>query len=689
MTKRCEWMGVAAVIAMLGVWSGVLAGEPEGRIAALNAHPTPESLRTWHDLLAQETHVAGTAGDARTIERLAAAFGEMGLEVEVHEIWPLLCEPVSAALEIVAPERVVLEIAERVLPEDPATAESAAFGWNAYGGSGDVTGRVVYANQGTKGDFEKLAGMGVDVRGAIVFARYGGNYRGYKAKYAEEAGAAGLVIYTDPGDSGYAKGLAYPEGGYASDCCVQRGSVLTMAYQGDPLTPGVEATLEAERIGVERAGLPRIPVQPIGYGAAREVLGRMTGAAVPEGWQGGLPFTYRVEGGEALRVRLMVEQVRRVRRTANVVATLRGAIFPDEMVIVGCHHDAWNHGAADPLCGTIALMESARAFAAEARAGRPPARTVVFAAWGAEEFGIIGSSEWVEANRERLRRHAVAYINLDMAAMGTNFGASASPSLRGVIEAAAGDVPQPGDAEGRTVAAVWPGTFGDLGGGSDHVGFLCHAGVPSCALGGSGGRGWSYHSAYDTLAWYRKVVGPGYESALMVTRMTNAVASRLADSRIVPLEASAYSPDAVRVLKALTARGLEIGAFGKMDGGEGVAAAFAPIVGAAADAERRAAAAMERLAAAGPMDEGAAARANAAILGMERAWLDEAGLPGRRWFANLYAAPDETSGYAAWILPELARAVEMRDAGAIEAGVARCVAAFGRLGARADEVMAE
>lgn len=636
-------------------------------IAAVN----PDRLRDTHILLAQEPHVAGTEGDARTIERLVAIFKEAGLEVEVHEIWPLLAEPVAAELQIVTPDALTLDLKEIPLREDKYSGAAATFAWNAYSGSGTVTAPVVYANYGRKQDFEKLKSLGVDCTGKIVLARYGGNYRGYKAKFAEEAGAAGLIIFTDPGDSGYMKGLTYPEGGYASECCIQRGSIVTLGYQGDPLTPGAEATKDATREDADAIALPRIPVQPIAYGAAKEILSRMTGEGVPDGWQGGLPFAYRVTGGDALTVRLKVEQRRVVKHTANIIATLRGSEHPEQLVIMGAHHDAWNHGAADPLCGTITMIESARIFAKLAKEGRRPSRSIVFAAWAAEEFGIIGSTEWVEANRANLLKNAVAYINLDMASMGPQFGASASPSLRPVIADVAAVVPKVGGGAtvyqdwAERVAAATPGatpTFGDIGGGSDHVAFLCHAGVPSAGFGSGGSRGTSYHSAYDTLVWYWKVVGSDYGPAQMVTRMATGVASRLANAPVIPLDEvvtwedlskrigdlmqkpttpnaeSTPSPAASRLLM----EAVKLSQRGR------------PLLTAAAAAS-----------ASGDADAAALRAANAAIIALEREWLIEDGLPGRPWYKSLYASPDEDSGYDAWVLPAIQRAKGREDAEAM------------------------
>ncbi|MGA1044996.1 MAG: M28 family peptidase, partial [Phycisphaerales bacterium] len=466
-----------------------------------------ERLRAWHELVAFEPQVAGTEADHRSIERIDAAFDAMGLASDPWWFRPLLAYPVSARLEIVEaprnpePERadgsrparrgvVPLPIRERNLLEDPATAHpDLSWGWNAFSGSGEVEAEVVYVNQGLEADYAQLRDWGVDVSGKIVLARYGGAYRGHKVRNAEANGAAGVLLFTDPADAGFVRGKVWPEGGgWANETCIQRGSVLTREQPGDVLTPFEPAFADAPRIPVEEAGLFTVPVQPIGYAAANEILRRMSGrevASLPGGerWQGGLDLPYRVEGGESLRLRLAVEQERRIADTANVIAVIEGSEHPEQRVVIGCHHDAWGFGAADPHSGTIALLEVARGFGALAAQGIRPKRTLVFAAWGAEEYGIIGSTEWVEAERDRLAKHGVAYLNLDMASMGPNFSMSASPSLRNAARRAAAMTPAARDAEGRTVLELAESggrTFspGGSGGGSDHVAFVGHVAMP-------------------------------------------------------------------------------------------------------------------------------------------------------------------------------------------------------------------
>ncbi|MCB9844441.1 MAG: M28 family peptidase [Phycisphaeraceae bacterium] len=636
----------------------------------LMAMASPRRLREWHDMLASIPHVAGTPGDDEMVERMATAFEGMGLEVERHPIWVLLTDPVAAEVEIVSPDRLSLDLRERGLVEDPdAGDERLTFGFNAYSGSGEATGEVVYANHGRKEDFDRLRELGVDCTGKVVVARYGGNYRGYKAKYAQEAGAAALIIYTDPADSGYVGGLMYPEGGQPNETHIQRGSLSTIEYEGDPLTPFVEATEHAERLAVDEVALPRIPVQPMGYGAASEILSRMAGREVEDqSWQGGLAMRYRLEGGPGLRVRVRVEQPRSIKKTHNVIGVLRGSEFPDELVLIGAHHDAWGFGASDPTSGTICVFETARVFSELARAGRPPARSLAFCAWGAEEWGIIGSSEWVEANADRLSTNAVAYLNLDMASMGPNFGASSAPSLKRLIAEVSRSVPQAREphksvydawlARGADEIAPDEPRMGDLGGGSDHVAFWCYLSIPSAGLSAGGSRGTAYHSNYDTLAWYRKVVGEDYEPALMVARMAIGTASRLANAPLLPLDPSRYGPEFRKHLRAVSRMGVEQGVFTRLDEDLGVAIELAGL-----DAEARRAAQAWTLAQheslgmteAGSLGLSERVRFSGAARRADRSWIraDEPRpqIQGLEWSQSWLAAPDEESGYASWMLP--------------------------------------
>ncbi len=631
----------------------------------LLASPTRDVLLGWHQMLAAEPHIAATPGDAKVIASIEAEFKKMGegLEgwtVEVDEFWAYLARPIAAELEIVGPDKLALDLREKAVASDPSAAAAAGeFAYLAYSGSGEVTGEIVYANYGTKADFAVLKARGVEVKGKIVLCRYGGNYRGYKVKFAEEAGAAGVLIYTDPADSGFGKGEVYPTGTWSNECCIQRGSLLVTGYQGDPLTPGVPATKDAIRMDPKDVTLPKIPAQPIGYGAAGEILTRMKGEPMPADlapWVGGVKAEYRLTGGPDLKVRLKVEQKREVVRSANVVATLRGRgpakEEADRAVIIGCHHDAWNCGAADPTCGTITMLAAAEAFTKQARAGKRPVRSVVFAAWGAEEQGIIGSTEYVEKHRAFLLTNGVAYLNLDMASMGPQFGSAASPELKTLIGEVARVVPQARDAS-KTVFDEWTARsktaevtpaeppIGDLGGGSDHVAFLMHAGVPSASMSAGGSKGNSYHSAYDTLPWYWKTVGDDYEPALMVSRMTIGTAARLAEAAVIPY-------DTKRVRREF----------------EGHVAAIRGTSLWPATVEMPAAIKDLLAIVKAPIPE-----TNAELVLESRRFMREEGIPGRVWFKNWYVATDENSGYATWVLPGFRKAIEDADQKAFDEAV--------------------
>ncbi|MBC02729.1 MAG: hypothetical protein CMJ34_05415 [Phycisphaerae bacterium] len=668
-----------ALVAALSVCasSSSLAEGPGDLRADVLGAPRSERLSDWHDLLGSRPHVAGTEGDRIVIDSIAGAFEGMGLETKVWWFEPFLARPVSASLSIVgdsAPDPTAVEgrarrgvtslpISERELLEDPATYHpDLRWGWNAYSGSGMVEAGVVYANRGRPEDFQRLRELGVDCTGKIVLARYGGNYRGFKVKFAEEAGAAGLVIFLDPGDYGEGRGPTWPQGGWANETCIQRGSIVTLPWKGDPLTPFVPARGDVARLDPDEVALPRIPVQPIGYAAASRIMAAMKGPTVEmmglEGWTGGMKVPYRVEGGD-LELRLEVSQVRELMRTANVFGVLPGSERPDEMVVVGCHHDAWGFGAADPLAGMIVLLETAKVFAEAADRGLRPRRSIVFAAWGAEEFGIIGSCEWVEAEADRIRRDAVAYVNLDMAAMGTRFGSSATPSLIRSIVRATEDVPQPGG-EGSVLEA-WQGDrdtppVGDLGGGSDHIGFLCHVGVPSVALSARGSQGSVHHSNYDTLAWYRATVGEDYVGATMLSRITAALVADLADSPLPPIDPVPAVAGLERRLKAYETAAEDAGLSIDL---VALRAEVEQTLQACESAARRLEEAEE--------DD----RTVQALIDFDRAWIGEEGLPGRPWFRNEFAASDRDSGYGSVVLPRFSEAIRDGDQEALDEAVLR------------------
>lgn len=620
------------------------------------AMPKSESFRKHLEVLTSQPHPAGSPENQEVIRYMSEVMQKAGLEVQRYP-YDIYLPTGSGEIEValVEPLRMPLNNKEYILQADPFSGDPRiAQGWNSYSGSGDVTAEVVYANYGTKEDFEWLAKEGISVAGKIVMARYGGNFRGYKAKYAEAYGAAGLIIYSDPEDVGYMKGLTYPEGTWFSESTIQRGSVLTLDYTGDPLTPfepalPLDGPQQVKRLDPAEVDFHTIPVTPLPYGSAREILSRMSGQPVPVSWQGGLPFTYRIEGGSELKVRLKVDQPMDFVRVENVVGTLTGSEFPDEWVILGGHFDAWVHGASDPNSGTAMLLTLAEALGELAAQGYRPKRSILIAHWDAEEHGIIASSEWAEQLRETLNQKAVAYFNADGACSGLNFGGSASPSLKTLLLDATKSVNYGNSAQ--TVYEHWrslSGTpekgpnIGNLGGGSDHLAFYAHLGIPSLSAGMGGPT--LYHSAYDNFHWYKTFADPEFISGPTVARVFGVMALRLANAEVLPLDAKRYGQDLQ----------LHLGNVVKAVQKYHPSYQLKDLIELAAELEelgRDLDARIQKKLAAAKTDPEALQRINQQLIQLERYFLDEEGMAYGKWYRSLYASSDPYSGYASWMLP--------------------------------------
>jgi N-acetylated-alpha-linked acidic dipeptidase len=532
---------------------------------------------------------------------------------------------------------------------------------NGYSGAGDVTGDIVYANYGLIEDYAQLDSMGISVRGKIVVARYGRSFRGIKAREAEKHGATALLIYSDPQDDGYVRGDVYPAGPMRSRDGVQRGSVLNGA--GDPATPGYPSTATARRLTPEQMTIPRIPVVPISYGNATELLDGLKGRDVPQAWQGGLPFRYHVGPGP-VKARVRVTDDRATRGTKpiyNTFGVVRGSEFPDEIVMVGGHRDGWGPGAGDNVSGTVSVLESARAIADAIKAGHRPKRTIVFATWDAEEWGLMGSSEYVEDDSLRLMRGGVAYLNQDVAATGVRFGGGGSPSLRPMLRDVARAVPDPNGrgsvyAEWRRAAAVADTiepSMGNPGGGSDFAGFYNHLGIP-IADWGFGGAGGVYHSQYDSFAWMSKFGDSTFAYHATAARIGAAMLLRLANADILPYDYVEFARTMQGYVPALD-RSLSSKSWN---------ASTSALRDAIGRMEREAQAfttARDAMLATGAPDRARRQAVNAALLRVERALVRPEGLRTRPWYRNLIYVADEDNGYADMIFPSVNEAVRAND----------------------------
>jgi hypothetical protein len=332
---------------------------------------------------------------------------------------------------------------EDAIAGDPFSARDVGVAYHAYSASGEVEAPVVYANSGNPADYDWLAAHGVDIKGKIALVRYSMpySYRGFKALTAEQRGAAGILIYSDPAEDGFKKGKTYPDGPWGPESHIQRGGIVyDFRVPGDPLTPGWASVPGAKRItAAEAISLPKIMSAPLSWRDARVILEAMRGADAPAPWQGGLPITYRVGDGST-RVHLRVRMDDKVRPIWTVTGRLTGSVHPEELVIAGNHRDAWVYGGVDPSSGTASLMELARSLGTLAKQGVRPKRTIVFANWDAEEFTLTSSTEWGEQHAQDLGEHAVAYLNVDSSTSGPDFKAAAVPALNRVIAQAARDV---------------------------------------------------------------------------------------------------------------------------------------------------------------------------------------------------------------------------------------------------------
>ncbi|HET8713647.1 MAG TPA: M28 family metallopeptidase [Gemmatimonadales bacterium] len=649
----------------------VLAAWPSGRPAAaqtfeqrLIAIPDTANLRQMSRDLSAVPHMAGTPAQAATRDYVLERMRSWGLDAWSKEYTIYLPQPDTVAAWVITGRR-----AERLSLAEPGTGPQVPP-FNGYTGDGNVTADVVYVNFGLIEDYKTLDSLGISVRGKIAIARYGRSFRGIKAREAQKRGAVGLIVYSDPQQDGYLQGDVYPKGPMRNAAGIQRGSMMNS--NGDPTTPSWSSIEGARRVPEDSLDIPKIPIIPMGYGNARRLLEPLTGPSVPQSWQGALPFRYHVGPGP-VRARLHVKTERGERafhKIWNTFGVIRGEKFPDEWVVVGGHRDAWSPGARDNVSGTVTIMESARAFATLAREGQRPARTLLFATWDAEEWGLIGSTEWVEELEDSIKARVVAYINEDGTFSGRSFNGAGSPSLKPLFRDAARAVPDPTGP--GSVYDVWLKsmngdttqlTFGNLGGGSDFAGFYHHLGIPSGGIGFDGPDG-IYHSMYDSYDWMTRFGDPGYRSHLAGAQLVSVILARLANSDIVPLDYANFGAE----MNALVAQ-LDSGIAKKQWTGVSTQAlkdaldrftAVARAFNAARDTSH---ASGER-----------AQRVNRALMQVERRLTRPEGLVSRAWFKSLQFASDIDNGYATMAFPTVNEAIRYADAATANKELADLVA---------------
>jgi N-acetylated-alpha-linked acidic dipeptidase len=680
MNVRRAWMALAASPFLLHSASddSIRGFDTAGQAAEVRweqqarAIPDAARVRALMEQLSSGPHMAGTPQSKQTAEFILARLREYGLKADIEEYESVLPTPKTRLLEMTEPVVFHARLEEPPIAGDKNSSDAGMVpGFNAFSGDGDVTAPLIYVNYGVPADYDVLKQNGIDVRGRIVIARYGGSWRGIKPRAAYERGAVGCIIYSDPRDDGYFKGDVFPKGPYRPAGGVQRGSVLDMVlYPGDPLSPGWASEPGGKRLPLsEAATFMKIPVLPISYSDAQPLLANLDGPVAPESWRGGLPFTYHLGSGVGsgvgsggTKVHLKVAMDNSTHPLYDVIAKIPGADFPDQWVLYGNHHDAWVHGASDPLSGAVPLMETARALGAVMRAGWRPKRTIMLAFWDAEEFGLIGSTEYMEKHADELSEKLAAYVNSDSSGKGRiNIGGS--HSLEGFSEEVARDVADP--ISGKSLLREWmqqtktpartnPPEFhiAPLGSGSDYTPFLQHLGVASLDVRFSGdAEGGVYHSNYDDFYWYSHFADPSFVYGRTLAQVNSTILMRLADAAVLPFEFGPFAATVERYLDEIEKlpdqkRKIDLGV---------VRAQLSQLTKSVVAFESAYGMALPKLASGDVRKLGTL---NQLLYRSERDLTLDPGLPGRPWFRHRIYAPGQYTGYAVKTLPGIREAVE-------------------------------
>jgi N-acetylated-alpha-linked acidic dipeptidase len=690
--------------------------------AKFKAIPKPENLREYMKRLSARPHHLGSAYDKENAEWILSKFKEWGWDAHIETFEVLFPTPRERIVELVEPTRFTAKLQEPTVSVDPTSNQhdEQLPTYNAYSADGDVTAPLVYVNYGIPEDYERLERLGVSVKGAIVIARYGASWRGIKPKVAAEHGAVGCLIYSDPHNDGFFQGDVFPEGGWRPKEGVQRGSVKDMVlYSGDPLTPGIPATPDAKRLSLAEAKtITKIPTLPLSYADAQPLLAAIKGPVAPEAWRGALPITYHIGPGPA-KVHLKVEANWDIKPIYDVIARISGSVYPDEWVVRGNHHDAWVNGADDPVSAMVAMMEEARAFGELLKQGWRPKRTIIYCAWDAEEQGLMGSTEWVEAHADELRRQAVAYINTDSNGPGV-LHMSGSHSLEKFINAVARDIEDPEKnisvwkrkkltmigqaktAEEREEVRQRPELrIRAMGSGSDYTPFIQHLGVASLNLSfGSRESDGIYHSIYDDFYWYTHFSDTKFVYGRALAQTVGTAVMRLANAELLPYDFTnfadtigKYADDLKKLLKTKQDeirernRQIEEGVFDATADPKKTFVPpaieqvpphlnFAPLENAldaliaSADHYQRA---WEKAQESGgaALSRASLQAVNAKLIESERDLTSDEGLPRRPWFKHQIYAPGFYTGYGVKTLPAAREAIEQKQWHDAEAQIVR------------------
>lgn len=682
-----------------------------------DAQLNPADQRDWLQQMSSQPNQVGSLHDKANAEFMLAKFKQWGWDAHIETFDVLYPTPKQELVQLVAPDVYTAKLHEPPVAGDATSALPGVLPpYNIYGGDGDVTASLVYVNYGMPDDYKDLARRGIDVRGKIVIVRYGEGWRGLKPKLAQQHGAAGCLIYSDPRDDGYFKGDAYPQGGWRPPDGVQRGSVADMqVYPGDPLTPGIGSTPGAKRLALKDAKtILKIPVLPISYADATPLLRALGGPVAPDNWRGALPLTYHIGPGLA-KVHLVVQSNWDTKPVYDVIAVMKGSTYPDQWIVRGNHHDGWVFGAWDPLAGNVALMAEAKAIGALVGQGWRLQRTLIYASWDGEEPGLLGSTEWAETHAQALQRKAVLYLNSDTNARGF-LDAGGSHSLQHLVNLVADGVADPethasvrerlrahmliagldknAKPEVKETAKLAE-AGGDvpiqaLGSGSDYSAFLEHLGIASLNLGfgDEDDDNGIYHSRYDSFDHYIRFGDPDFAYGVALAKVAGHIVLRTADAGLLPMRFSDFSDTLDRYddelhklvdttrkdtehqhkLMALHAYTLDSDPTRPVDPPERDTDLpnidLSPLDATAKQLQQSAQAyqtAYDARVADGfklPADQ--LQQANALMGRMEQALTGPDGLPGRAWFKHMIYAPGMLTGYGVKTVPGVREAIEAR-----------------------------
>ncbi|AET37383.1 putative zinc metalloprotease Ecym_1131 [Eremothecium cymbalariae DBVPG len=468
------------------------------------------------------------AGDMRALHYTVEQLQLLGFKPKLESYYPWLNTPIntSVSLWIDGELDYSASMIEDFLNDDPSSSrEDSVMSFIGYSANGNVTKQYVFCNYGNLEDYEYLLASEIDLKDKIHIIRYSSVARGLKVKVAEEHGAAAVILYTDSFDDGpitEANGYKpYPHGPARHESSIQRGTVLYFSDQpGDPTTPGRAPKSPNTTRKSPKGKIPDIPSVAVSEREIAPILRQLNYKGVKIGRGGNVRgFEYFTGPSDPnTKVNVYNHQNYEIKEITNVVVEIPGLLYDNE-VIIGNHRDSWTSGGAgDPNSGSAVLLEVARGLSAIIKKGWKPLRTIKLISWDAEEYGSIGSTSYGEDHAEDITAKAVAYLNLDVAVIGTEFGCAANPLLESLFVRASKYTPFKRQID-VTLYDYWKSSSNlstkVLGAGSDFAVFQDHLGIPSgdvrFTTNITKDAVYQYHSNYDTYTWLEKYIDPGYQ----------------------------------------------------------------------------------------------------------------------------------------------------------------------------------